>query len=519
MGIELRPYQSQAVGGIFTELTKHRSTLAVLATGLGKTVIFSAVAKRFADAGCRTLILAHRRELLEQAAATMQRFGLTTGFEQASDCVSLHAMPSVVLATVQTLRGARLERFQRNTFGLVVVDEAHHAVSKSYRTVLEHFADAKVLGVTATPDRADEVALGNVFESTAYRMTISHGIKGGWLSPVELRSVAVDSLDISHVRTVAGELDRSQLEAELTRDAVLHEIAKPLAELTQGRKTLAFVAGVAQAHALAEVLRGYGVVAEAVDGTMGPEQRAAVRMRHVSGATQVVANAALWTEGYDCPEVSCVALIRPTRSRSLLCQMIGRGTRLAPGKTACLVLDFVPSRAPSIRLSSPADALAGRELPEAIAAQVRASSTDAAGDVLGLVAAAYADAEQKRHALRCDVIYRTARLAIDDLLAVANDMAPTSSWAHEPATDRQIEALQSSGFQVENITRGQADALFGILKQRREAGLCTLKQAKRLRAYGLRDDVSFHEAQKLIDAISHNGWRPPPWVCQQYAAM
>jgi superfamily II DNA or RNA helicase len=522
MTLTLRPYQHEAVTRIISELRSHRSTLLTLATGLGKTVTFAALAAKVAASGRRTLVLAHRRELLEQAASALHRFNLSTGIESADDRVDVAALPDVTLATVQTLRGERLKRFSPDAFALTVVDEAHHAVAKSYRSVFEHFASARILGVTATPDRADDVALGHVFESVAYTMGIREGIKGGWLAPVELRSVSVESLDLSRVRTVAGDLDRSALEAELVRDEVLHQVAKPLVELSQGRRTIAFVAGVEQAHALADVLRGYGIAAEAVDGGMERSERDAVRTRYTAGATQVVTNAMLYTEGFDAPETSCIALVRPTRSRSLLCQMIGRGTRLAEGKRECLVLDFVPERAPSIRLATPADALSGKELPDDVAAMVREASAGTAGDVLELVASAeaqaQAEAEQKRHALRCDVVYHTARLDPADLLEVANDMAPHARWAQEPATEKQIAVLRESGFQVEHITRGQADVLFGILKQRREAGLCTIKQARRLRSWSLRDDLPFDEARRVMDAIAENKWRPPQWVRAQYSA-
>lgn len=522
--MELRQYQREAVSAITLELKSVRSTLLVLATGLGKTVTFAALARDVVKAGGRVLVVAHRGELLEQASRTLQLFGLRVGIEQGTQRANRADLPEVVVASVQTLRGKRLEAFGPDTFQLVVIDEAHHAIAPSYRNLLDHFAPAKVLGVTATPDRADGVGLRNVFESVAYRYELRAGIKAGYLAPLELRSVVVDSLDLSHVRTLAGDLRADELEKELTRDRVLHEVAGPLAELARGRQTLAFVVGVAQAHAIAAVLSGYGVGAAAVDGSMSAEQRAQVLADYSTGRLQVVTNAMLWTEGFDAPVTSCVALVRPTSSRALVTQMIGRGTRLAEGKTSCLVLDFVPGRMARVRLASPADALAGADLPSDIAALVRAASTLESGRLDDLVADARATAEQlalaeverqqvalaerRRRVQSVGVIYEATRLNIDELLEVVS--TPGSSFERQPASLRQLMGLRAAGFDVpESISRDEASTLFGVLEQRRAAGLCTIKQGRKLRSYGLRDDVTFVQARALLDQIEANGWKPP----------
>jgi superfamily II DNA or RNA helicase len=521
----LRPYQLEAVDAIRTALTKHRSTLLVLATGLGKTVTFAEIARRVAARGKRTLVLAHRGELLDQAAATVRRLGLSVAVEQGDRRVALADLPEVLVASVQSLRGKRLAGYAADTFGLLVIDEAHHATAKSYRAVLDHFASAKVLGVTATPDRSDGTGLHRVFDSVAYRMELAHGMDGGWLAPLELQTVVVDSLDLSQVRTVAGDFAVGQLEAELTRDGVLHEVARPLAELSTGRQTIAFVAGVQQAHALANVLGGYGVAAAAVDGSMKPEERAAVLQDFRSGRVRVVTNAMLWTEGFDAPETGCVALVRPTRSRSLLVQMIGRGTRLAPDKSSCLVLDFVPGTVANLRLAGPADALADGELSEAAQARVRALSRDQGRltDLLAKVrdeeaatAAAEQDvaerrlAESRRLVQQVGVIYAAPRMDMATLLACIDDAPASGSHRQEPATAVQVAQLRDAGFKVpESIPRSSALVLFRVIEKRRAEGLCTVKQAKRLRGYGLRDDVSFSDARQALDQIAANGWKPP----------
>lgn len=529
--MELRGYQREAVTAIAHEFESVRSTLLVLATGLGKTVTFAALARDVVAGGGRVLVVAHRGELLEQASRTLQRFGLQVGIDQGEKRVDRAALPDVVIASVQTLRGKRLATLAPDVFELVVVDEAHHATAPSYRALLEYFQPAKVLGVTATPDRGDGVGLRHVFESVAYRYELRAGIKAGFLVPLELRSVVVDALDLSQVRVQAGDLRADELQRELTRDRVLHEVAGPLAELARGRQTVAFVAGVQQAHALAEVLAGYGVRAAAVDGSMPAEQRARVLADYSTGRVQVVTNAMLWTEGFDAPITSCVALVRPTRSRSLVTQMIGRGTRLAEGKASCLVLDFVPGRMANVRLSSPADALAGTELPTAMADYVKEVSAVNGGRLDDLLASARDHAEQlaladierqraelaerQRRVQSVGVIYEAPRLDVNELLEAIS--RPSERRGRAPASFKQVMALRTAGLSVpDTISRDDATTLFGVLEQRRAAGLCTIKQARKLRSYGLRDDVSFGEARTLLDAIEANGWRTPNALLQDH---
>jgi superfamily II DNA or RNA helicase len=520
--MELRGYQREAVACITHAFESRRATLLVLATGLGKTVTFAAVARDVVAQGGRALVLAHRGELIDQAAATLCNFGLRVGIEQGTQHVDSADPPDVVIASVQTLRRARLEAFARDAFRLVVIDEAHHATAQSYLTVLARFGQAKVLGVTATPDRTDGVGLRNVFDSVAYRFDLRAGIAAGFLAPIELRSVIVESLDLSRVRTQAGELRAGELERELTRDRVLHEIAGPLAELSAGRQTLAFVVGVEQAHALAAVLTGYGVSAAAVDGSTPAEQRARVLADYRSGRVQVVTNAMLWTEGFDAPHTSCVALVRPTRSRALVTQMVGRGTRLAEGKSSCLVLDFVPGRMARVRLASPADALAGADLPASVSDYVQAASATQSGclDVLIESAQAHiaelereqqrAELERRRHVRSVGVIYEAPRLNVAELLEAAGQPQPAYQHDRTPASARQVMSLRAAGLDVaDSLSRQDAAALFNVLEQRRAAGLCTLKQARKLRSYGLPDDTTFDDARALLDAIAANNWHPP----------
>jgi len=497
--MELRPYQHEAVDAIAREHERVRSTLLVLATGLGKTVTFAAIARNLAAQGGQTLVLAHRSELLEQAAATLRRLGLRAGIEQGPRSVGPLERPDAIVASVQTLQRSRLATYERDAFRLVVVDEAHHATAATYRAILDYFAPAKVLGVTATPDRGDGVGLRNVFASTAYRFELRDGIKAGWLAPLDVRAVKVESLDLSRIKTRAGELAADELEAELLRDAVLHEVAGPLVELAAGRQTLVFTVGVAQAHALAEVLRARGVAAAAVDGGMSETARAAVLDDYRARRTRVVCNAMLWTEGFDDPATSCIALVRPTGSRALVAQMIGRGTRTHAGKSDCLVLDFVPGRASRLRLASPRDVLAGDDL-ELVPSEPKADKA-ARKEKERLLAAL----QRRRWIREVGVVYVAPQLDLDELLEALG--SPSSG---PPATPRQIDALRQLGFDVaDDLTRSQASALFGLLEARRAAGLCTVRQARTLRRLGFDDDLTAEQAGLVLDAMAAARWRMP----------
>ena len=207
MGQELRPYQQQARERIHAEWENgHTRTLLVLPTGTGKTIVFASVAADQVRAGHRVLILAHRGELLEQAADKLQRStGLVSAVEKA-DATCLNTWFRVVVGSVQTLqRTARLERFSHDYFGTIIIDEAHHCISESYQKILQHFDSAHVLGVTATPDRGDMQNLGQVFDSLAYEYTLPKAIREGYLSPIKALTIPLQ-LDLSGVSMQSGGL-------------------------------------------------------------------------------------------------------------------------------------------------------------------------------------------------------------------------------------------------------------------------------------------------------------------------
>jgi superfamily II DNA or RNA helicase len=488
--------------------TGDRATLLVLATGLGKTIVFSEVARQVVEQGGRALVLAHRSELIEQAASKLEALGLDVGIEQAERRAAHH---SVVVGSVQTLQGRRLERWAPEHFNLVVVDEVHHATSISYRSILSHFAAAKVLGVTATPDRADGKGLGALFDSVAFRLEIADGIKQGWLSPIKAKRVVVDGLDLSAVRTTAGDLNAGDLDLAMRAPAAVHGVADPLADLSRGRPTLAFCVTVEHAHALADAVNQLAPgTAEALDGTATREHRADVLRRYHAGDLRVLINCALFTEGFDAPSTACVAIVRPTKSRALYTQMIGRGTRLAPGKTECVVLDFA-GIAGKHRLVGPADVLAGDELDDDERSEIeKRLAGGAAQDVLAAIDDVK-EVRRRREESKPEPIAWTS-MEVDLFGDMLGELR--AEWIGMPVMPEQRDFLEQRGVDATRLDKAEASALIGAIRERQKEGLCTYKQAKLLARWGIPvERLAFGDASGLIDSLARQKWKPSPiWV-------
>lgn len=511
----LRGYQREAVKWIHTKLANdQRSTLLVMATGTGKTQTFGAVAKHWDG---RVLVLAHRDELIQQARSRLATMtGEFVGVEQAEWNAQGER---IVVGSVQTLsRAARLARFPRDRFSLVIVDEAHHAVASTYRRVLDHFEAAKVLGVTATPDRSDETAMGQVFDSVAYVYDIQDGIRDKWLCPVVVQQVQVDAIDLSAVKTTAGDLNQGQLDAVMASEEALHGIARPTLELSSNRRTILFTTSVDNAHRLAEVLNRYrGGCARAVDGTTAHDDRRDLLRGHRAGEYQFLCNVGVLTEGYDDPGIACIAMARPTKSRALYAQCIGRGLRPFEGKDDCLVLDF-SGNAGRHKLVSGLDILAGK-WPDEVVERAKQDAQDQPAmrseEALERAAAAL-DAERKaataaRARIKADVTWKAS--TVDPFavlgLRVGGDDEPRNS---PPATPGQVETLGKFKLDIpEGITRYEASKLIGTAIMRKQRGLATYRQIKALSRYSIdAQRMYMSTASKLMDAISANGWQAIP---------
>jgi superfamily II DNA or RNA helicase len=349
--LALRQYQVDAINRTLeAEKRGIRKQLGVAATGLGKTIVFASLARRM---NCRTLVLAHRDELVSQAVDKIrgQWPEASIGIVKAE----LNQVDrDVVVASVQTLaRPNRLRSliggdgfFARQLFGLVVADEAHHYRSEQWGAVLKALRAGEpdgplLLGVTATPDRGDGLGLSDVFDEVTWSYDILWGIRSGYLCDVRGKRVTIDTLDLKGVRTRHGDYAEGDLGARLMNAGAPAAIARAWMEHASDRRTIVFTPTVATADAVAWELAALGVSAAMVSGKTPLDERRKILADFESGAVQVVANCAVLTEGYDNPRVDCIVVARPTKSRALYTQMVGRGTRRHPDKKDLLVLDVV----------------------------------------------------------------------------------------------------------------------------------------------------------------------------------
>jgi len=336
--IALRDYQEEAVGAVLGRYREGvKRQLLVLPTGAGKTVVAAEIARRLGE---RVLFLVHRDELVWQA---VEKFGIV--WPEASCGVvkgpRRELGRQVTVASVQTAsRPEHLARLGAG-YGLVVCDEAHHAVAPSWQRVLERVRageDGLLLGITATPARSDRVGLGGVFEEVVYEKAIMDLVRAGYLVPPAGLKVQTRT-DLSGVGSSGDDFDERQLEAVVNTANRNQLIAAALAERARERKCLVFCAGVSHSLALRDVLEEFGFRAAHLDGSTPEEKRRQILRDFRSGRVRVLTNCGVLLEGYDEPSCDCVVLARPTRSQPLYAQMVGRGLRLYPGKRDCLVVD------------------------------------------------------------------------------------------------------------------------------------------------------------------------------------
>lgn len=339
--LELRDYQHDAIDAIEKAWANGiRRPAVVLPTGSGKTVVFSHLAARRPSEAGRTLVIAHREELLNQAAAKIRSVAphLRAGIVKAS--LDEHDDADVIVASVQTLAVPR-RRERIEGVGLVIVDEAHHAAADTYRTVLHHFGcfdNTPAAGFTATMSRTDG-GLAEVWDDVVFRLDILTMISRGFLVDVRGKAVVVDGLDLSNVKSRGGDYVESQLGQVLTDSGASSAVADAYKEFAADRPGVVFTPTVETAHEMAEVLNSAGIVAAAVWGDMPSDERRRVLQRYERGEVQVLTNCMVLTEGFDAPWASCCVVARPTRSTPLYVQMVGRVLRTFPGKTDALVLD------------------------------------------------------------------------------------------------------------------------------------------------------------------------------------
>ena len=490
--MELRPYQKEAVRAINEKWDEWQRELLVLPTGCGKTVVFNTIANQRPG---QTLILAHREELIEQARDKYQRmFGELPGKIKAQE----NDIRRVTVGSIQTM----MRRDYANAFDTVIIDEAHHAVSPSYQKLLTQLPDAKVLGVTATPDRGDKKSLARYFDGIAYEYSLKTAVAEGYLCEIKAKTIPL-GIDMSSVKISVGDFQVDSI-AE-TLEPYLPQIADAIKLEAAARKTVVFCPLISIAQELAGMIPG----AREVNG-MSPDRKEILDWFDHAGPGAVLCNAMLLTEGWDCPSCDCVVVLRPTKIRSLYCQMIGRGTRLSPGKENLLILDFL-WLAGKHNLCKPA-CLASDNLADVEA--VTKASKDEEIDLFG----AASDAEEARRRALAEALARQTRkksrlvnplelFSLIDDIGLA-DYEPTFKWEEADATARQIEALQRFGVDAEGMSKGYACAIMDRLIGRSKRGMATIKQIRALKKFGYEPaDWTFEQASKKISALSAVGWQ------------
>ena len=410
--------------------------LGVASTGLGKSV-FAANLARALDA--RTLIVAHREELIDQLADTVHRWWPET---TVGKVMAHHHEPdaNVVVATVQTLIN-RLDRVP-GPFDLIIHDEVHHGQAKSHLAVLDHYCGTAdllpgmpppdwapvVVGITATPDRSDRKGVAEWF---GHRIAFSHdvrwAIEHGYLCDLRTLTVQLDGLDLDKVEQRHGDYADGALGRALQSANAPALILEAWQRHGEDRQTMIFSPTVAMSRAVADAFTDAGIAAEHMDGGARKDDRRACLARFRAGQTKVLSNVALFTEGLDVPEISCVVLARPTKSRVVYSQAVGRGLRLAPGKENCIIID-IAGAAKTQKLVQAHDLLGLHRALERheSAKQAMQREADEAADAEERASARKAEQDE------LDWQHGTARFANVD--AFGRPAGMRHRWVHAPAT-------------------------------------------------------------------------------------
>ena len=497
----LRPYQQQAVDSVLTAWQTHQSALAVAATGTGKTIIFAKLCLEMLPHG-RCMILAHREELIAQAADKIRKVtGIIPDIEmaerRADESGHFNGACPIVVSSVQTqVSGGngryRMNRFLPNQFSLLIIDEAHHAAAKTYRQIVTHYRqnpNIRILGVTATPDRSDELALGQIFDCNPYVYDIGDAINDGWLVPIKQQYIVCKSLDFSAMRTTAGDLNQGDLAATVEAEQPLHEMVGPTLDIIGDRKLLFFAVSVEQAMRTTEIFNRHRAgMADCVFGSTPKDDRKATLDKYRDRLLQVLVNVGIATEGFDDPDIDIVAVGRPTKSRSLYAQMIGRGTRPTAGlvdpfptieerqtaiggsgKPFLHVLDFVGNSGRH-KLISAADILGGKALPEDVeAAKSAMQSSGRPENIDDMIAEAKRRRElaaEERRRIRANAKYTVQDVNPFGHGPYVPQAKPPRHWFFKPATERQVALLRRRGVNTDGMTIAQASAAIDAIAKR-----------------------------------------------------
>lgn len=540
-----RPYQLEAVESVFAEWAKGiRRTLGVSPTGSGKTNIACEIIQRLLPK--RVVILAHRVELIRQIVDRLACFGIEAEVEQGERTAeeSLWNRKPVVVATPQTLfarDSARLKRFSPSEFGCLIIDETHHYVAEAFRKPLDHFcanSELKVLGLTATADRADGEALSQIMDSVAFNIEICSLIDDGWLVPIQQQMVKIEGLDFSHCRVTAGELNGRDLDEVMREEKNLLGIASASIDIIGDKRAIVFCVSVKQAERLSEIFNRHKPdCSDWVYAKTPPEDRQDKLDRFGNGKTQIMVNVGVLTEGYDNPGIEVVVQARPTMSRSLYAQMIGRGMRALTGvlhdglttaderkaaivasqKPSLVVLDFAGNSGRH-KLITTADILGGKvseEARERAIAKIRESGkainiTEAMLRAEAEIRDQIERAKKKAAAQRANLTAKAEFTAtyIDPFNAIHRNAVKWRSFQqHHPLSAKQRQMIIRFGGNPDQMTIEEGvkflNDRFGMSDAQRRVLIKGGYEEYEI------DGIKKWEAAKLIDAMVKNNWKRP----------
>ena len=445
----------------------------------------------------------------------MQASGLTTATEKAEQsCIG--KWDRIIVGSVQSLcRDSRLSLFSKTYFDTIIIDEAHHALSNSYQAILNYFDEADVLGVTATPDRADMKNLGQAFNSLAYEYTLREAISSGYLVKIQVQTLPLH-IDFTNVKMTAGDFQAGDVGRVL--DPYLEQIADTLLDY-KDRKIVVFLPLIETSQKFCNMLIERGFNAAEVNGNS--ENRNEITEDFANGKYNVLCNSMLLTEGWDCPSVDCVIVLRPTKSRALYTQMIGRGTRLCERKDHLLVLDFLwhyekHSLCRPAHLIAKSDDVADKmtKILETSSMGLEEAEAQAEHDVLKEREASLAkelEAMRKKKAKLVDPLQFEFSIQAEDL----THYTPSFGWQATNITDKQKKTIEDFGLNPDTIEdAGKASLLIDRLHKRKAEGLSTPKQIRFLENKGFKNVGTWTnmQASKMISRISASGWRIPKGI-------
>ena len=514
--MKLRGYQQEAHDAVIEKWGEFDKLLLNLPTGTGKTIVFSKIIETVVQrGGGRCLVLAHRDELIRQAQDKLKiSTGLDSAIEKADESAWGSLYP-VTIGSVQSLmREKRRAKFSRDHYRYIIVDEAHHCLAASYQIVLNYFDGAKVLGVTATPDRGDKRDLGQYFDAMAYEYSLTAAIHDEWLVPIQAQTLPL-KIDLSHCKIMAGDFSDKDLGSVL--DPYLEQIAQKMQEQVSDRKTVVFLPLIATSKKLESFLRKAGLQVRHIDGT-SKDRKEVLQWFRNAPAGSVLCNSMLLTEGWDEPSADCIVCLRPTKIRALYTQIVGRGTRLFEGKKNLLLLDFL-WLSERHQLCHPSHLFAEtEELAERMTKKQECCGYTA--DLKELLEEAKNEALNERENALAEELasHRRKKAKLINPIAWALEThdeqlefyEPTFKWQQKKPTKRQLELLGNRGFDVNAVKdKGHASLLIDSVIKRSDINLATPKQVKLMAKFGVKDarSVTFQNARTIIDRIAANGWR------------